>query len=374
VPGIVVLLLGTLAVVSVLAQESFAGLVQVVNLVTDDPSGNPAQITDPSLKNPWGMSHSGASPFWVSNNGTGVSTLYSVDPLTNDTTKLGLTVTIPGDGSVTGQAFNSAAGTGAFNGDLFLFVSQDGTVSGWRGALGTSAEILVSPSESVYNGSTLVTTGGHSYLLAANFHTGNIDVFKGDVGAPDLPGSFVDPGLPAGYAPFNVEMVGNTVYVAYALNDGSDEEVIGAGLGIVSKFSLDGAFQGRVSSPGGMLNAPWGMAIAPSSFGDIGGNLLVGNFGDGTINIFDINTNAFLGQLNDPNGNVIRIDGLWALNVGNDGNAGSSQRVYFTAGPNDEANGLFGVLRAVPEPSTMVLATIGGLTLLGAVRSRPPAR
>jgi uncharacterized protein (TIGR03118 family) len=374
VPGIVVLLLGTLAVVSVLAQESFAGLVQVVNLVTDDPSGNPAQITDPSLKNPWGMSHSGASQFWVSNNGTGVSTLYSVDPLTNDTTKLGLTVTIPGDGSVTGQAFNSAAGTGAFNGDLFLFVSQDGTVSGWRGALGTSAEILVSPSESVYNGSTLVTTGGHSYLLAANFHTGNIDVFKGDVGAPDLPGSFVDPGLPAGYAPFNVEMVGNTVYVAYALNDGSDEEVIGAGLGIVSKFSLDGAFQGRVSSPGGMLNAPWGMAIAPSSFGDIGGNLLVGNFGDGTINIFDINTNAFLGQLNDPNGNVIRIDGLWALNVGNDGNAGSSQRVYFTAGPNDEANGLFGVLRAVPEPSTMVLATIGGLTLLGAVRSRPPAR
>jgi uncharacterized protein (TIGR03118 family) len=369
-PGIVVPLLGTLLLVGVPARESSAGLVQVINLVTDDPSANPAQITDVSLKNPWGMAFSPTSPFWVSDNGTGVATLYSVRPRTNATTKLGLTVTIPDAGSVTGQVFNSG-GAGAFNGDLFLFVSEDGTISGWRPALGTLAERLQTPSPTnVYKGTTLVTAGGHSYLLSANFLAGTIDILKGDSNAPDLVGKFTDPNLPANYAPFNIEKIGDTIYVTYALGNGSGEEIAGAGLGIVSKFSPDGVFLGRVASTGGPLNAPWGLAIAPSSFVGIAGNLLVGNFGDGTINIFDINTSAFLGKLRDARGNVLSIDGLWALKTGNDGSAGSSRKLYFTAGPDDEAHGLFGVLEAVPEPSTLALTSIGGLTLLAAVRRR----
>ena len=138
--------------------DSFA----VTNLVTDDQAANPAQITDPGLVNAWGISYSSSSPFWVSSNGTGVSNLYSVDPSTDATSKLGLTVAIPGDGSVTGQVSN---GTSGFNGDRFLFVSEDGTISGWRGALGTTAEILQLPSDAVYKGAALATVGNNTYLL-----------------------------------------------------------------------------------------------------------------------------------------------------------------------------------------------------------------
>ena len=364
-------LFGALSVWGVLARESSAGMVQVTNLVTDDQSAHPAQITDPNLVNAWGVSHSATSPFWVSDNGTGLSTLYTVDPVTNATTKNSLEVAIPGDGSVTGQVFNGASATGAFNGDLFMFVNEDGTISGWRGALGTNAEVLQTASDNVYKGTTLVTTGGHSYLLSANFHTGAIDVLKGDAGAPSLSGTFVDPNLPAGYAPFNIENVGNAVYVTYAVQGAGKDEQDGAGLGIVDKFDLNGVLLGRVGT-GGTLNAPWGLAIAPASFTDIAGDLLVGNFGDGTINIFDLGTNMFVGQLLDTTGNVLTIDGLWALNVGNNGNAGSSEKVYFTAGPDGETHGLFGVLEAtaVPEPSTLALAGTGALALLAAPRRR----
>src|SRR5262249_22290357 len=154
------------------------------------------------LVNAWGVSFSATSAFWVSDNGTGLSTLYTINSVTNTPSKVGLEVTIPGDGSVTGQVFNSG-GAGAFNGDNFLFVSEDGTISGWRGALGTNAEILQSPdAANVYKGAALDTTGGHSYLLSANFGTGNIDVRKGDAAAPALAGNFTDPGIPGGFAPF----------------------------------------------------------------------------------------------------------------------------------------------------------------------------
>jgi uncharacterized protein (TIGR03118 family) len=333
--------------------------VSATNLVTDDQSVHAAQITDPGLVNAWGLSYSPTSPFWVSSNGTGQAQLYAVNPSTQSTAKQGLTVTIPGDGTVTGQAFNGNAGS-AFGGDLFLFVSEDGTISGWRGALGTNAETLVPGSDAnVYKGAAFGTTGGSSYLYAANFRAGAIDVEKGSAAAPSLSGTFTDPNLPVGFAPFNVQNLGGTLYVTYAQQDpAKHDEVPGAGIGVVDSYDLQGHLIARVAA-GGTLNAPWGLAIAPSSFGALAGALLVGNFGDGRISAFDATTHAFLGQVQDLKGGVLAIDGLWAIAPGNNGNAGSSSLLYFTAGPDDESHGLFGVLTPAPEPSTVVLLIAG---------------
>ena len=358
---------GTLTVLT--AHVVKADPVVITKLVSDLPG---AQITDPNLVNPWGISFSGAGPFWVSNNGTGTSTLYSVNANTNFATKLGLTVTIPGAGTPTGQVFNTSTATGAFNSDNFLFVSEDGTVSGWRGALGTTAETLVAGSASnVYKGSAFAVTGGHAYLYEANFRTGGIDVLKGDAGAPTLAGSFTDPNAVAGFAPFNIQNLGGTLYVTYAKQDAAKhDDVAGAGNGFVDAYDLNGNFLRRIASSG-VLDSPWGLAIAPSSFGDLAGKLLVGNFGDGRISAFDSITGAPSGQLLDPNGTPISIDGLWAITPGNGGNAGSSSRLYFTAGSNGETHGLFGSLTAVPEPSPVIL---GGLTLLAGFAIRQVRR
>lgn len=354
----------SVALCSLAAAPSWAASFNVSNLVTDDQAAHPAQTTDPGLVNAWGLSFSPTGPFWVSSTETGTSPTYKVDPLDQTTTKQALTVSIPGAGSVTGQVFNGNAAS-SFNGNSFLFVSEDGTVSGWRPALGSSAETLAITA-GVFKGAGFGTTAGHSYLYAADFHGGVVEPFKGDAGAPALGGSFTDPGLPSGYAPFNVQNLGGSLYVSYAVQDAAgEEEVKGPGLGIVSKFDLDGNFLGRVAT-GGTLNAPWGLAIAPSSFGALAGALLVGNFGDGRINAYDATTHAFLGQILDAANQPLSIDGLWALSVGNDGKAGSSSLLYFTAGPDDESHGLFGVLLAVPEPATWAL-TIAGLALIGVV-------
>ncbi len=350
--------------VSLLSIPAWSVPFTQINLVTDNSAANPAQITDSGLKNAWGMSFAPTSPFWVSANGSSSSVLYSVNPGNQATTKLGLTVTVP-DG-VTGQVFNGSASS--FNGDPFLFVSENGAVSGWRPALGTITEpIAAASATNVYKGAAIGSIAGNDYLYGANFKTGTVDVYKGTAAAPALSGTFTDPGLPAGYAPFNVQNLNGELYVAYAQRDNAtNEEVAGLGKGYVDKFSLNGDLIARVASTG-TLDAPWGLAIAPSSFGSMAGDLLVGNFGDGRINIYDSDNNfAPLGQVMGANNQPLAIDGLWAISPGNDTLAGSRHLLYFTAGPNSETHGLFGVLTPVPEPSTygLMLAGLGVLGLL----------
>src|SRR5437762_5552611 len=239
-----------------------AEVFDVTNLVTDDQSVNAAHLTDPHLKNAWGIAHSSMSPFWVSANGAGLAVLYNVNPTTNVTSKLGLEVTIPGAGNVTGQAFNGTAA--AFNGDAFLFVSEDGTISGWRGALGTNAEVLqLAFDANVYKGTTQVLVGGHAYLLSANFKAGMIDVLKGEAGSPNLAGHFTDPNLPSGFAPFNVQVLGGKIYVAYAQQDAAKhDDVAGRGPGVVTRFYTNGNLQ-RPLPTQGPLDAPEGVANPP---------------------------------------------------------------------------------------------------------------
>lgn len=368
----------TMAVTSALAPRATAQTFQPINLVTDNPAANPGLITDSNLVNAWGVSSSPTSPFWVSANGTSKATLYNVDPATNAPTKVGLEVTIPGDGSVTGQVFNTGAGSGAFNQDTFLFVSEDGAISGWRGALGTTAELLqVGSSANVYKGVALSTTGGHSYLLAANFMSGSIDVVKGDAGAPTLVGNFTDPGIAAGFAPFNIQNLGGTIYITYARQGVGRDEATGAGQGFVNKFDLQGNFLGRIGTQG-TLNAPWGLALAPASFGAFAGNLLVANSGDGTISAFNPSSSTFSGQLLSTNSTPLTIDGLWALSVGNGGSGGSTNSLYFTAGPNNDTHGVFGVLAVNtaingPEPGTFTFLILG-ITATGRILRRTRKR
>lgn len=342
-------------------------LFKADGLVSDDVTLHPAQVQDAGLVNAWGLSYSATGPFWVSAADGNVSPIYRVNPATQATTKAALTVSVPGN--PTGQVFNGNAS--AFNGDNFLFVGEDGSVHGWRGALGSTAEVLVTGSaDNSYKGAAYATIGSDSYLYATNFATGRIDVFKGMSGSPDLAGSFTDPGVPSGYAPFNVQRLGSSLYVTYVKQDDAHEdEVKGAGLGLVDQFDLQGNFMGRVTT-GGTLNAPWGLALAPDSFGAWAGALLVGNFGDGRINAFDASTHSFLGQVLGSSGSPLEIDGLWAISPGNDGQAGSSHSLYFTAGPDDESHGLFGVLTSVPEPSTLAMLVLGLVAVAVVARRR----
>jgi uncharacterized protein (TIGR03118 family) len=330
------------------------------NLVSDIPGV--AKNTDPNLVNPWGVSFSATSPFWVSDNGSGLATLYN-----GSGDILGLVVSIPPAGAAapTGQIFNP---TTNFNSDLFIFASEGGTITGWRGALGTTAETLYSSSmNAVYKGLAIGTTGMSTYLYATDFHNNQITVIPG-TGAPALSGTFKDPNLPAGYAPFNIENINGLLYVTYAVQDAvGHDDVAGAGHGIVDVFDLQGNFKQRLIT-GGALNSPWGMTIAPKGFGGFGNDLLVGNFGDGTINVFNPLTGSLIATLDGNNGKPLINLGLWDLTFGNGGNGGSASDLYFTAGiPGDgmvEDHGLFGSIAPTPEPATLSLIGSGLLGVL----------
>lgn len=349
--------LSVAAAFSMMALTSQADEVKYrqVNLVSDLP--NVAMLQDTNLVNAWGISFGPKTPFWVSDNGKGLATLYAV---TNDSSgiahvaKQGLEVKTPGNGTPTGQAFNTIGG---FNGDLFLFVSEDGTISGWRSTLGTTAETLVTgSSDNVYKGMTLATTSNGPVLLAANFKQRTVDVYGTNSA---LMGQFMDSNAPADYAPFGIQAIDNLVFVTFAKQDSTmHDDVAGRGNGLIDvfdpntglfhRFATGSAVNGNGHNGGTVneMNSPWGIALAPGTFGKRGAELLVGNFGSGTIMRFDSN-GQFQGLLQAEHGPAIVIDGLWALTFGNGTRAGVPGTLYFSAGPNDEGDGLFGSLEPV---------------------------
>ena len=330
--------------------DPISGYVQT-NLVSS--------ATDPDLINPWGISSSSTSPFWVSDNGTGKATLYNGAGV-----KQGLVVSMPGAAPITGQVFN---GTSSFNGDVFLFASENGAIDGWRGALGTVAEQLSDVPSAVYKG--LAITNSKDAIFAADFSNGAIDEFTG---AGALVGSFTDPTIPAGFAPFNIQNIGGVFYVTFAKQDGAKhDDVPGAGNGFVDIFDpVTHTFTRLISQ--GVLDSPWGLAIAPASFGPAGGSLLVGNFGDGTIDAFNPLTGNLVGTLADPTSDALVNDGLWGLIFGNGGSGGNVDSLYLTAGGSDESSGLLARIdapAAVPEPAMTWLIGAGLIALaLGRMR------
>lgn len=318
---------------------------QQTNLVSDVPGL--AAVTDANLVNAWGLTASASSPWWVADNGTGVSTLYN-----GAGQKLALTVTIPPPpggtppSAPTGVVFNGSSDFGAAR---FIFVTEDGTISGWNG--GTSAVLkFTSPTPAIYKGVTIGQVNGVNYLYVANFHNGSVDVFDTNYAPTSVPaGAFTDPNIPDGYAPFNVQNIGGKIYVAFAKQDeDKKDEVAGAGLGFVDAFDANGVLLQRFRQ-GHWMNAPWGLALAPEGFGKLSGKLLVGQFGSGEIASFDPDNGNFHGLLRGLHGQPLAIDGLWALRFGNGVSAGPVNTLFFTAGIDDEAHGLFGTITPVPK-------------------------
>jgi len=333
------------------------------NLTSDIPGR--AANTDPQLQNPWGISFGAASPFWVSDNGTGVSTLYNGLGV-----KQGLVVTIPG-GVPTGQVFNNASAFPVGGGNAsFIFATENGTIAAWRGALGSTASTVFTSDGGSYKGLAIAGSGATARLYATNFATGHVDVLDNTFNLVNLPGAFTDPNLPAGYAPFNVQNIDGSIVVTYAVrNAATGDDVAGAGNGIVDVYDQNGVLQRRLVS-NGALDSPWGLALAPNTFGPLGGSLLIGNFGDGTINGYDFFTGAMLGTVMGPDGAPLVNDGLWGLAFGNGNATFDPNSLYITAGLNDEADGLFARITATPEPGSLVLMATGlvGVVLVGRKR------
>jgi uncharacterized protein (TIGR03118 family) len=238
-------------------------------------------------------------------------------------------------------------GGGGTKAALFIFDGEDGVVTAWNG--GTAAVIAAtSTNGAIYKGLAIGTVGTANYLYAADFHNAHVDVYNGAFALQDWGNAFVDPGIPAGFAPFGIQNIAGQIFVTYAKQDADAvDEIAGEGLGFVSVFGADGSFHGRVAS-GGSLNAPWGLAWAPSNFGKFSGHLLVGNFGDGRINAFRSTADGWEahGKLKGTNHRPISIDGLWGIGFGNGGGAGPTNTLYFAAGPDDENHGLFGSITA----------------------------
>src|SRR6516162_5462025 len=341
-----------------------------VNLVSNQPGVAP--LTDTDLVNAWGLAASPGtdqapgSPLWVSDNGSDKATLYNNGTATT-VSKVGLTVDVTG-AAPTGQVFNTDTNPNDFvvtdaNGHsgraLFIFDTENGTIDGWSPGVGVASG-ATPPSKvtevardnganAVYKGLAIAqASDGHTYLYATNFRSGRVEAYDSTFTPVELPGGlFVDPKLPTGYGPFGIQEIGGQLYVSFAEQDAAlHDDVAGQGNGFVDVFTNDGAFVKRLITRG-QLNSPWGLALAPSGFGNFGGDLLVGNFGDGHINVYKLNNGARVGHLRQPNRRPIVIDGVWGLQFGN-GNAAKTGELLFSAGPNHESNGLLGKIVVAP--------------------------
>ncbi len=332
-------------------------LYQAHALVSD--GALPADKIDPKLVNPWGLAFNPNAVAWVADNGSGVSTLYDGAGVAQS-----LVVKIPpakigdGLGHPTGVVFNSSSDFvvskgGTSGASVFLFAGEDGSISGWAPSVDLERAVRVidrSAAGAVYKGLALGGDGLTHLIYATDFHNGQVDVFDAHFKRVNRPGAFQDSAVPANFAPFGIQNVNGDIFVTYAKQDSAKHDNLnGAGLGMVDAFDTHGRLIRRFATRGA-LNAPWGIALAPASFGMFGGAMLFGNFGDGTINAFDPVSGKFLGALRNAGGQAIRYDGLWGISFGNGVAGQASNALYFAAGTNDEADGVYGVIRAVPGP------------------------
>jgi uncharacterized protein (TIGR03118 family) len=370
------LLVASLLAFAIPAAAQTAGTYSVTNLISD--GSVPATIMDSNFINPWGITN---ATFWINTQGTGFDYVVSptnFPPFTPPATPaIAFTISIPAAsggttaiGSPTGAASTGAAtGFALPNGTKasFLFASLDGIITGWNNLLGTKgaiAQIAVNnnPAGAVYTSLALATNTTGTFLLAANFgKAAAVEVYDNKFAVAKLAGSFTDPSLPAGYVPYSVHTIGSQVFVAYALRAATGGPTIAPGNGMVNVFDTNGNFVSRAVSPGGNLNAPWGVAIAPTTFGIFGGDLLVGNFGDGIINAYDPKTFAYLGQLADGTGKTLVYASLWELFFGltapSSSNGGNLNTLYFAAGLTGEKHGLLASINS--NASSTGAATFG---------------
>jgi uncharacterized protein (TIGR03118 family) len=308
--------------------------------LVSDVSGQGAVTIDGNVVNPWGIAFGPTGILWVANNGTGTSTLYDANG-----SPFSLVPSIPGTsflsaGQPTGIVLNTTSSFGIAGGPaIFLFASLDGGISAWNQSA-NDARLVVNRAAngSVFTGIAIATTGTTDRLYADDFANGQVDMFDGSF---NFVGSFTDPSLPSDYGPFGIKNVNGRLFVTYAKRGADGNEVKGGGNGFVVIFNADGTVASRFASNGN-LNDPWAIAMAPSGFGAFAGDVLIGNFGDGTIAAFDPTTGAFIDFLRDANKNVIAIDGLWGVAFGP---GSGSTTLYFAAGIDDETHGIVGVLR-----------------------------
>ena len=335
------------------------------NLISDGTI--PADHTDANLVNAWGLVSGPTTPWWIADNGTGKTTLFNVA-----TNAIQAEFTVPGaggaQGNPTGVVFNGGTGfvvnngVGAPSAARFIFASEDGTLSAFKGApIVTVVPNAQAPAHAaIYKGLAIDSATAGTKLYATDFHNGKVDIFDSSFHAVTIAGAFADPSLPAGFAPFGIQNIDGTIYVTYALQDeDKKDDVAGPGNGYVDAYDTSGNLIRRVASAG-ELNSPWGLALAPSDFGRFSGDLLVGNFGNGRIHAFDptqltsVGEFEAVGLLHSAAGRPVTIDGLWALQFGHGTTASSANglttTLFFTAGPAGEAQGLFGTLVPVPPP------------------------
>jgi len=338
------------------AQADPEGRYAVRKLVSDE--ANVAEHQDTNLVNSWGIAFNPFGFVWVANAETGKSTLYDGNGVPQS-----LVVTIPPKAGATqcnptgivfngGNTFLTTQAANSFA--RFIFVTEDGVLAAWAPTVNPTQAILIkdnSPSGAQYKGLALSAGGKVQLLYATDFHNGKIDVWDSSFAPVTLPaGAFSDPKIPAGFAPFGIQAINGNLYVTYAKQDADrHDDVAGKGLGYVDVFDPNGQLLDRFISKG-PLNAPWGLALAPAGFGEFSNTLLVGNFGDGRINAFDLVSGKHLGALKGANGRPLEIDGLWGLAFGNGLNDQPVNTLFFTSGPDDEEHGLYGRIDALPEP------------------------
>ncbi len=334
-------------------QSATAGSYSVRNLVSD--GFVKADHIDPDLVNPWGVAFNPQGFVWVADNETGVSTLYNGAGV-----KQSLVVTIPPapggmpPGSPTGIVFSGGSdfvvtqGT-ASGPSRFLFATEQGTIAAWAPAVDPTNAITVvnrSASHAIYKGIALAGTGSGHFLYATDFHNGRVDMFNDHFRRVTPAGAFVDPDLPAGYGPFGIQNILGDLYVTYAKqDDDKEDDVQGAGFGFVDVYTPGGGLIRRIASRG-PLNAPWGLALAPADFGRFANMLLVGNFGDGHISAYDLSSHVFVGQLRGDDDRPLELEGLWGIQFGNGLQGQPTGTLFFAAGPDDEAHGVYGRIDA----------------------------